>query len=99
MIPFEITGCFYTEPQNLKGFKKIWYLSVDCPAIPVLREKMGLSPNLLGQEPHITFAIEKQFLCLEDYMTECDDMSISMKPLKITKEKIRRIMENPSYLK
>ena len=96
-IPFSITGCFYTRPQNLSSTKKVWFLTIDSPEIEKIRVKMGLSPLPLDQNLHITFAEEKQFLSLEDFLSVGEDMSISMRPLKITKDKIRKILEHPNY--
>lgn len=40
---FSIRGCYMA---SMKEWSEVWFLTVDCPALEVLRRKYGLSPTL-----------------------------------------------------
>jgi hypothetical protein len=81
-ISFTITGLHCSCPRNLIDVKYLWYLTLTCKEIEALRQKHNLSPKILDQDFHITFAVEKKVLSLEDIIASNPfDQSLSIHPL------------------
>lgn len=81
-IQFDVVDLLCTCPHNLLEVKYLWYLTVKCQEIEEIRKKHNLSPKILDQDFHITFAIEKKILTLEDIITSNPfDQSLSIHPL------------------
>lgn len=69
MLPFTITGCYATTPENLPTVSRIWFLTILSPLLSDIRTSLKLSPLPDGQSFHITLALEKEFLFLDDFLS------------------------------
>tara|TARA_A100001015_G_C14863786_1_gene661427 strand:- start:132 stop:728 length:597 start_codon:yes stop_codon:yes gene_type:complete len=81
-IQFSIKDLHCSCPHNLPDIKYIWYLTVECDTIVKIRKDNDLPAKIFNQEYHITFAIEKKVLNLEDIVAfNPFDQSLSIHPL------------------
>lgn len=81
-LPFEVTGCFSLTPPFSPIWQKVYFLTVEAPALEEVRMKLGLNPKIEGSEFHITLAVKKQFLAFSDIVGEGDqEIKTGMKAL------------------
>lgn len=97
-IDFTITGCYFTEPRNWEDAKYIWFLTVESLGLKAVRTELGLTPQISGQEFHITFAMQKRFMSFSDVLAGEETATICLKSEEIIQDKIRSLKKNsPSY--
>ncbi len=68
-IPFELTGCYFVEPENWLEMETVWFLTIDAPRLSEIRTTLGLSPKILDHEFHITIAVKKRFISIHEILT------------------------------
>jgi len=88
-IDFTITGCYRIEPDNLEDISNVWFLSVESSTLETIRKNLGLSSKILNHEFHITFAMQKRFMTLNDVLVATENKSIKMGINEVRKNKLR----------
>ncbi len=100
-ISFTITGCYFVKPEGWEGIKRVWFLTVDAPELSNIRIDLGLSPKIHNHEFHITFAIEKEFLSLDDFLSAKEDKAgkgfIEINSKAARQRKIRHMQRLSDY--
>lgn len=98
-ISFTITGCYSVKPEKWEGVKRVWFLTVEAPELISIRRELGLSDKLMGHEFHITFAIEKEFLALDDllFASENRKKGIQISPEKSQRRKVAQMKRLVSH--
>ncbi len=90
-ITFSITGCYYVKPEQWEGVKRVWFFTVEAPELLSIRESLGLEEKIMGHEFHITFAIEKEFLSLGDFLFFNENKEIEINKTKSLQQKVRQM--------
>jgi hypothetical protein len=57
---FTIKGYYATTPESWKGVEKVWFLSLSCPELELLREKYRLPSKIGGNDFTIPLAIRRK---------------------------------------
>jgi hypothetical protein len=57
---FELTGCASVEPAAWPEMERVWYLTVKCPQLEELREKLLLPSTICGRDFLIPIAVRKR---------------------------------------
>ncbi len=94
-ISFTITDCYFVKPEGWEGIKRVWFLTIEAPDLSNIRKELGLSAKIHDHEFHITFAIEKDFLSLDDFISVKEDKEgnnfIEINSAQARKRKIRHM--------
>lgn len=89
-ITFTITGAFHVSPKNWIGVDRVHVLTIDAPELVEIRRSLGLSDKIMDNEFHITYAIEKEFLKLDDLLS-ASKKGIEIDSKKSAKRKITQM--------
>lgn len=90
-IPFTITGCYSVEPENWPEMERVWFLTLDAPELSQIRTELGLDPKIMGHEFHITFALQKRFLSIDDILAVEGSQKFILGTGDVTKSRIRNL--------
>ena len=85
---FCITGCFKASLSFDLNNKYVWYFTIESRELNELRTSIGLSPTLNNESFYITVAYKKNFLSLNDLMTESSSEKLSLSDSEILINKL-----------
>lgn len=67
-------------PDGWNDVSRVWYISVDSPALRTLRKSYGLEPLRKGYEHHVTIAVRRKNIPFENTMSKVSELVNLLEP-------------------